>query len=111
MRVSRAVRLSRRHAAGDERHRYGAVLEDVRAAGAGFRTCSRLHPYRFLGARPGETIGEAAARELEEAIPGKARRRLRPSSLNLFTGPAACSIRRMTTGLACGKCALATTCC
>jgi adenosylmethionine-8-amino-7-oxononanoate aminotransferase len=29
------------------------------------RTC---HPYRYQGAKPGETVGQAAARELEEAI-------------------------------------------
>jgi adenosylmethionine-8-amino-7-oxononanoate aminotransferase len=28
------------------------------------------YPYRFQGARPGETVGQAAARELEEAIHG-----------------------------------------
>jgi len=34
----------------------------------GFMHIQTCYPYRFQGARPGETIGEAAARELEEAI-------------------------------------------
>jgi adenosylmethionine-8-amino-7-oxononanoate aminotransferase len=34
----------------------------------GFVHIQTCYPYRFQGARPGETIGEAAARELEEAI-------------------------------------------
>jgi putrescine---pyruvate transaminase len=34
----------------------------------GFVHVQTCYPYRFQGARPGETIGEAAARELEEAI-------------------------------------------
>ena len=35
---------------------------------AGFLHVQNCYPYRFRGARPGETIGQAAARELEEAI-------------------------------------------
>jgi adenosylmethionine-8-amino-7-oxononanoate aminotransferase len=34
----------------------------------GFVHIQTCHPYRFQGARPGETVGQAAARELEEAI-------------------------------------------
>ena len=34
----------------------------------GFVHIQTCYPYRFEGARPGETIGQAAARELEEAI-------------------------------------------
>jgi putrescine---pyruvate transaminase len=34
----------------------------------GFLHIQACYPYRFRGAKPGETIGEAAARELEEAI-------------------------------------------
>ncbi len=34
----------------------------------GFVHCASPYPYRFQGARPGETIGEAAARSLEETI-------------------------------------------
>jgi putrescine---pyruvate transaminase len=34
----------------------------------GFIHIQPCYPYRFQGAKPGETIGEAAARELEEAI-------------------------------------------
>lgn len=34
----------------------------------GFLHIQTCYPYRFRGARPGETIGQAAARELEEAI-------------------------------------------
>ena len=34
----------------------------------GFVHVQPSHPYRFVGARPNETIGQAAARELEEAI-------------------------------------------
>jgi putrescine---pyruvate transaminase len=34
----------------------------------GFLHVQTCYPYRFQGARPGETIGQAAARELEEAI-------------------------------------------
>ena len=34
----------------------------------GFVHIQTCYPYRFQGARPGETIGQAAARELEEAI-------------------------------------------
>ena len=59
-----AERLPRRHAPGDECHRHGAVLEDVRAARA------RLLPHPgtvSLSPRaPGrETVGPQAARELE----------------------------------------------
>ncbi len=34
----------------------------------GFVHIQTCYPYRFQGARPGETVGQAAARELEEAI-------------------------------------------
>jgi putrescine aminotransferase len=34
----------------------------------GFVHIQTCYPYRFQGAKPGETVGEAAARELEEAI-------------------------------------------
>lgn len=34
----------------------------------GFVHIQTCYPYRFQGAKPGETIGQAAARELEEAI-------------------------------------------
>src|SRR6059058_6583745 len=34
----------------------------------GFVHIQTCYPYRFEGARPGETVGQAAARELEEAI-------------------------------------------
>ncbi|MBI4245749.1 MAG: aspartate aminotransferase family protein, partial [Candidatus Rokubacteria bacterium] len=34
----------------------------------GFIHIQTCYPYRFQGARPGETVGQAAARELEEAI-------------------------------------------
>ncbi len=34
----------------------------------GFIHIQTCYPYRFEGARPGETVGQAAARELEEAI-------------------------------------------
>src|SRR5438067_10625977 len=34
----------------------------------GFVQIQTCYPYRFQGARPGETVGQAAARELEEAI-------------------------------------------
>jgi len=34
----------------------------------GFLHIQAPYPYRFEGARPGETVGQAAARELEEAI-------------------------------------------
>jgi len=34
----------------------------------GFTHIQTCYPYRFEGARPGETVGQAAARELEEAI-------------------------------------------
>jgi adenosylmethionine-8-amino-7-oxononanoate aminotransferase len=34
----------------------------------GFVHVQTCYPYRFQGARPGETVGRAAARELEEAI-------------------------------------------
>ncbi len=34
----------------------------------GFLHIQAPYPYRFQGARPGETVGQAAARELEEAI-------------------------------------------
>jgi adenosylmethionine-8-amino-7-oxononanoate aminotransferase len=34
----------------------------------GFIHVQTCYPYRFQGAKPGETIGQAAARELEEAI-------------------------------------------
>src|SRR5438105_375974 len=34
----------------------------------GFVHIQTCYPYRFVGARPGETVGQAAARELEEAI-------------------------------------------
>jgi putrescine---pyruvate transaminase len=34
----------------------------------GFVHIQSCYPYRFQGAKPGETIGQAAARELEEAI-------------------------------------------
>lgn len=34
----------------------------------GFVHIQTCNPYRFQGARPGETVGQAAARELEEAI-------------------------------------------
>ena len=33
------------------------------------------YPYRFEGVKPGETIGQAAARQLEEKILEKARHR------------------------------------
>jgi putrescine aminotransferase len=34
----------------------------------GFVHIQTCYPYRFEGARPGETVGQAAARELEEAV-------------------------------------------
>src|SRR5712691_11332872 len=34
----------------------------------GFLHIQTCYPYRFQGAKPGETVGQAAARELEEAI-------------------------------------------
>jgi len=34
----------------------------------GFTHIQTCYPYRFEGAKPGETVGQAAARELEEAI-------------------------------------------
>src|SRR5207244_2771753 len=34
----------------------------------GFVHIQTCYPYRYQGARPGETIGQAAARELEETI-------------------------------------------
>ncbi len=34
----------------------------------GFLHIQAPHPYRFQGCRPGETVGQAAARELDEAI-------------------------------------------
>ena len=60
--------LPRRDAAGDERHRHGALLEDVRAARAGLRAHPDLLSVSSGGPKPGETAGQAAARLLEEAI-------------------------------------------
>ena len=37
----------------------------------GFVHIQTCYPYRFQGARPGESVGQAAARELEEAILGE----------------------------------------
>src|SRR5262249_61401840 len=34
----------------------------------GFVHIQTCYPYRFQGAKPGETVGQAAARELEETI-------------------------------------------
>lgn len=59
---------------------HGATLQAMSATGIssywkmfeprvpGFLHIQSCYPYRFQGAKPGETIGEAAARELEEAI-------------------------------------------
>ena len=48
--IARQQRLPRRHAAGDERHRHGALLEDVRAARArASSTSRRRYPYRSGG--------------------------------------------------------------
>jgi len=59
---------------------HGATLQAMSATGIssywkmfeprvpGFLHIQSCYPYRFQGAQPGETIGEAAARELEEAI-------------------------------------------
>ena len=59
---------------------HGATLQTMSATGIpaywkmfepripGFVHIQTCYPYRFQGARPGETIGQAAARELEEAI-------------------------------------------
>ncbi len=59
---------------------HGATLQTMSATGIpaywkmfepripGFVHIQTCYPYRFQGARPGETVGQAAARELEEAI-------------------------------------------
>ena len=47
----------------------------------GFVHIQTCYPYRFEGARPGETVGQAAARELEEAI-----MREGPGSVAAFIG-------------------------
>jgi len=47
----------------------------------GFVHVQSCYPYRFQGAKPGETIGEAAARELEETI-----LREGPDSIAAFIG-------------------------
>src|SRR5204863_226938 len=36
----------------------------------GFVHIQTCYPYRYQGAKPGETVGQAVARELEEANPG-----------------------------------------
>ncbi|MGA8043313.1 MAG: aspartate aminotransferase family protein [Terracidiphilus sp.] len=59
---------------------HGATMQTMSATGIpaywkmfepripGFIHIQTCYPYRFQGARPGETVGQAAARELEEAI-------------------------------------------
>ncbi len=59
---------------------HGVTLQTMSATGMGaywkmfeprvpgFVHIQTCYPYRFQGARPGETVGQAAARELEEAI-------------------------------------------
>ena len=47
----------------------------------GFVHIQTCYPYRFQGARPGETVGQAAARELEEAIVGEG-----PDTVAAFIG-------------------------
>jgi adenosylmethionine-8-amino-7-oxononanoate aminotransferase len=59
---------------------HGVTLQTMSATGMGaywkmfeprvpgFVHIQTCYPYRFEGARPGETVGQAAARELEEAI-------------------------------------------
>ena len=59
---------------------HGATLQTMSATGIpaywkmfepripGFVHIQTCYPYRFQGARPGETVGQSAARELEEAI-------------------------------------------
>lgn len=59
---------------------HGATLQAMSATGIssywkmfeprvpGFLHIQSCYPYRFQGAKPGETVGEATARELEEAI-------------------------------------------
>jgi putrescine aminotransferase len=47
----------------------------------GFVHIQTCYPYRFEGARPGETVGEAAARELEEMILGEG-----PETIAAFIG-------------------------
>ena len=47
----------------------------------GFVHIQTCYPYRFQGAKPGETVGQAAARELEEAI-----LREGPDTVAAFTG-------------------------
>jgi adenosylmethionine-8-amino-7-oxononanoate aminotransferase len=59
---------------------HGVTLQAMSATGMGaywkmfeprvpnFVHIQSCYPYRFQGARPGETVGQAAARELEEAI-------------------------------------------
>ena len=62
-------RLPRRDAAGDERHRHGGLLEDVRAAGAR-ASCTSRPAIRTVRRAPSRArrAGQTAARLLEEAI-------------------------------------------
>ena len=96
-------RLPRRDAAGDERHRHGAVLEDVRAARAGLRP----HP-DLLSVSPGRRqAGRRRARPRRgcsrKPSCAKARTRWRPSSPSPFTAAAASSIPPTTTSRWCAQ--------
>jgi len=47
---------------------FGAYWKMFEPRVPGFIHVQPCHPYRFVGARPGESVGEAAARELEATI-------------------------------------------
>ena len=103
--------LSRRHAAGDERHRHGAPTGRC-SSRVSRASCTSRRAIR-TGSRarsPARRSGQAAARELEEAILREGPTRWRRSSASRSTAAAASSIRPTTTGRWCARSARATTC-
>ena len=105
------ARLSRRDAAGDERHRHVALLEDVRAARAGLRAHPDLLSLPPGGRQARRDRGPDRGAAARGGHPARGRRtRWPPSSPSRSTAAAACSTRPTTTSRSCARSATSTRC-
>jgi len=77
----------------------------------GFIHIQTCYPYRFQGAKAGETVGRRPRASSRRRSCARGRTPWPDSSASPFTAAAASSIRPTTTGRGCVRCARATRCC
>src|SRR6058998_862870 len=77
----------------------------------GFVHIQTCYPYRFQGAKPGETVGQARRASWRRRFCARARTRSPPSSASRSMAAAASSTRPTITGRSSARCARATTSC